>query len=776
MSTTLHYDKIKDDWMDALPLGNGRVGAMFFGLPGKERIEMNEESLWSGKPLEEEYVSDEDALSKLRKYLFDEDYEAANKYADKNFLANPPRVRFYETFGNIFIDFDDKNEADNYYKFLDLSTAIAGADYKKSGSLYKTRCFISEEYDVLVYKAQSDGKPFDCTLSICREKDEAVTNCGDNAILMSGMVSFETEEIYGDGGLGMSFVSVLKVKTDGKACASDGAIRICGATYIEVFGAFETNYDAKIFDYRKDLDITSIAEEKCERAMDFGYAALEERHKEDHSRLFDKVSLSIECEDKSHIPTDLRLMQVQKGEDDPGLAVLYYNFGRYLLIESSAKNATLPANLQGIWVNGFRPPWGSDYHTNINLQMNYWPSDIANMQEAFPVYLDFVKNLSLRGYDTAKKLYGTRGWTVHHTTDIFGRSGVHDSVSCGFFPMAGPWLCLNLWEHFEFTCDLSYLEEIYPILKGSCEFLLDFLVESPDGYLVTNPSNSPENSFFYYDKDGSKKQTMFTYGATIDFELIDCIFTRMIAACSILGRDNDFAKHLSDALKRLPPIEISERYGTIREWIKDYEEVEPSHRHVSHLFALHPSDTINENTPELFEAAKRTIHRRLSHGGGATGWSRAWIINFYARLKDGNSARENLLTLLKNSTAYNLFDMHPPFQIDGNFGAVSGITEMLIQSHLGKIGQRVTEILPALPDAWKKGSVKGIKGRGNFEFDIIWDNNKPTAVTVKACCTGTLRLKLSDNMQSFKTQKQYRLSGNILEIDFAENEVAEIVF
>lgn len=776
MAARLWYNKIKEDWMDALPLGNGRIGVMFFGLPGKERIEINEESLWSGKPLEESYMSDADALAMLRKLLFDEDYEAANEYADKNFLADPPRVRFYESFGNIFIDFDDKREAEDYYKFLDLSSAISGADYKKGNSSYKTRCFISEDADTLVYKAETDGKPFDCTLSLCREKDETIENCGDDTILMSGKVSFETEDIYGDGGIGMSFAAALLVKTDGKACAKDGQVRVCGGTYIEIFAAFETSYDAKTFTYDNSIDIEAIAKEKCENAASMGYEILEEKHRAAHSQLFDKMRLSLACEDKSHIPTDERLMRVQNGETDLGLVVLYYNFGRYLLIESSAKNATLPANLQGIWADGFTPPWGSDYHTNINLQMNYWSSDLANMPETFPVYLNFMKNLSQCGYDTAKKLYGTRGWTVHHTTDIFGRCGVHDAVSCGFFPMAGPWLCVNLWDHFEYTCDLDYLKEIYPILKGSCEFLLDFLVESPDGYLVTNPSNSPENSFFYCDKDGNKKQSMFTYGATIDFELTECIFTRMIAACDILGRDRDFAKELADAIKRLPPIEIGERYGTIREWIKDYEEVEPSHRHISHLFALHPSDTINENTPELFEAAKRTIHRRLSHGGGATGWSRAWIINFYARLKDGNNAWDNIEALLKNSTAYNLFDMHPPFQIDGNFGAVSGISEMLIQSHLGKIGERVTEILPALPHAWKKGSVSGIKGRGNFEFDISWDNNKPTTVTVRALQGNTLRLKLSDNMQGFKTNKHYELCDNILQMKFAENEIVEITF
>ena len=775
MENRLWYNKIKTDWMDALPLGNGRLAAMFFGLPGCERIEINEESLWSGMPLEESYISDATALSHLRELLFAEDYEEANKFADKFFLANPPRVRFYETFGDISINFGGDNTAEDYCKFLDLSCAVSGADYKKDGKCFKTRSFVSEDYDVFVYKAEADNS-FDCTVSLCRGKDETIATDGSDKILMWGNVGFDAHEFYGESDCGMGFAAQIRIKTDGNPVAENNAIKITSATYIELFGAFETDYDANTFSYDNSQDIASVADEKCEAALQSGYDKLLFAHKKMHESIYGKVKLDLFTEDMSHIPTDERLMRVQNGETDLGLVVLYYNFGRYLLIESSAKNATLPANLQGKWVDGFTPPWGSDYHTNINLQMNYWPSDIANMSETFPAYTNFIKKLSVFGRDTAQKLYGTRGWTIHHTTDIFGRCGVHDAVSCGFFPMAGPWLCVNLWDHYEFTGDLDYLAEIYPVLKGSCEFLLDFLVESPDGYLLTNPSNSPENSFFYTDKNGNKSQSMFTYGATMDFEIIHCIFTRMIAACEILDKDVDFADTLAQTLKRLPPIEIGERYGTIREWIKDYEEVEPSHRHISHLFALHPGDSINVNTPELFEAAKRTIHRRLSHGGGATGWSRAWIINFYARLTDGNNAWNNILALLKNSTAYNLFDMHPPFQIDGNFGAVSGITEMLLQSHLGKIGERITVLLPALPDAWKKGSVSGIKSRGNFEFDIAWDEGKPTAVTVKAHCANSLRHQLSEDMKNFKTDKKYEISGNVMEIALEKGEIIEITF
>ncbi len=432
--------------------------------------------------------------------------------------------------------------------------------------------------------------------------------------------------------------------------------------------------------------------------------------------------------------------------------------------------------MQGIWCNGFAPPWGSDYHTNINLQMNYWPALPANMYETMNPFIHFMKMISKFGVPTAKKMFNAEGWVINHTTDVFGRTGVHDSVQCGFFPMAGPWLCINLWEQYEFTNDINVLKEIYPILKGSCEFVRDFLIEGEDGYLVTNPSNSPENEFYYIDENDEKKKSMFTYGATIDFEIIYALLTRTIHACKILGDDGDFADKMEEILAKLPPLRISKRYGTVCEWIKDYEETEPQHRHISHMFALHPGDQINETNPEIYEAAKKTIERRLAYGGGATGWSRAWIINFYARLKDGNKALEHLNELMKKSTAFNLFDMHPPFQMDGNFGATSGITEMLIQSHLGKPDDRIIEILPALPDEWKKGSIKGVRTRGNFEFDIAWDNNKPVKIAIKSYCNNTLKLKVSDNMGDISSDKKYDIENSVLKMEMTENEKVEINF
>ena len=353
------------------------------------------------------------------------------------------------------------------------------------------------------------------------------------------------------------------------------------------------------------------------------------------------------------------------------------------------------------------------------------------------------------GSETAKELFSARGWVINHTTDAFGRTGVHDSVDCGFFPMAGPWLCLNLWEHYEYTNSKEYLEEIYPILKGSSEFVQDYLTENEKGQLITSPSNSPENEFYYIDANGEKQESMFTEGATIDFQIIYALFTRTIHACKVLKRDEEFVKTLSEVLEKLPPMEISERYGTIREWIKDYEETDPGHRHISHLFGLFPGDQINESNPEIYEAAKRTIARRIENGGGSTGWSRAWTICFYTRLKDGENAYNHLKYLLKKCTANNLFDIHPPFQIDGNFGGTAGIAEMLLQSHDGFI-----EVLPALPSAWKTGHFKGLCAENGAVVDCYWENGIVKKIKIKSKIGGTYNIMMPDgSVKEIKLKK-----------------------
>lgn len=775
MSTKLWHNEFIDDWMGAFPLGNGRIGAMQYGNPQCELIEINEESLWSGRQIEEKYHASPEALSEIRKLIFEEKLHEAAELARKTFLSDPPRVRFFESFGEIFIDFFDKSPYTDYNKELELSEAIARVSWTKSGAKFESECFVSTDHDAFVYKLKNDGKPFSCKVTMKRKQDAYTAALSNDTLLLNGRVTYSKDPFYGEGGEGMSFGAKLRVKTDGKLSYEHDSLIVMDCTCITLYGSFATNYNVEKFDIDESIDYRKFNDECLEKICSESYDDVKAKHIETHKKWFDKVKFELEYEDLSHISCDERLDDFGDGKNDLDLITLYYNFGRYLLIESSGKNAVLPANLQGIWCHDFTPPWGSDFHTNINLQMNYWPAGPANMLETEKPFIHFMKMVSTFGKETAEKLFSSKGWAINHTSDPFGRTGVHDSVDCGFFPMAGPWLCLNLWEHYEYTGDKKYLEEIYPILKGSCEFVKGYLVEDEAGRLVTSPSNSPENEFYFTDAKGEKQESMLTHGATIDFEIIDALFTRTAYACRVLENDTAFINSLEEILKKLPPVKVGERYGTIQEWINDYEEVEPGHRHVSHLFALHPGDSINESKPELFEAARKTIERRVANGGGSTGWSRAWMISFCARLKDGESAEKHLRFLLSNCTAYNLFDIHPPFQIDGNFGGVAGITEMLIQSHLGTPDDRIVELLPALPDSWSKGKISGIRARGGFTFDLEWENGKLKAAAVYAEKDSTLKLKLNNRTGKPKEQN-FVIENSILSAEMKAGERLNIAF
>ncbi len=777
MSTKLWYDRYVDDWMNALPLGNGRVGGMFYGNPHREVIEINEESLWSGRQIKEKNHATPTDLENIRTLIFQNRLQEAARLSRETFLADPPRVRFYESFGEVFVDFVDKGEYTDYRKELELSEAIASAFWTKGSTAYHSECFISEAYDALLYRVESDGAPFSCNVTMKRGQDAYTAAVADDTLVLNGRVTYSFHPQYGDGGEGMSFGARIRVESDGRLEERHDCIAVTDATYVTVYGGFATNYNVETFDIDESRDYRAILQACMDKLEGGSYEEIKATHLRDHDVWFSAVRFELDSPDYSHEPTDIRLQKVKAGErDDPDLYTLYYHFGRYLLMESSGKNATLPANLQGIWCHGFRPPWGADYHTNINLQMNYWPAETGNCSAAVQPLIHFLKKLSAFGKQTAGEQFGAEGWCINHTTDVFGRSGVHDSVDCGFFPLAGSWMCLSLWEHYEFTNDRAYLKEIYPILEGSCRFLLDYLTEAPDGYLTTSPSNSPENAFLYTEPDGERKGSMLTHGATIDFEIIYALFTRTIYACSLLDENADFAERLAETLQRLPPLRVSERYGTICEWIEDYEEVEPGHRHISHLFGLHPADQINETNPVIYEAAKKTIARRLAHGGGATGWSRAWIINFYARFKDGEQAHHHLNRLLALSTADNLLDMHPPFQIDGNFGGTAGITEMLIQSHLGSPDHRIVELLPALPPDWQTGSVRGVKARGGFTFDLAWKDGKLTEVTVMAAEPRQLRIKLPPSRGSISTACVYTLQDDLFTYTCGANDRVTLSF
>lgn len=784
MSTKLWYHRYVDDWMNALPLGNGRIGAMLYGNPHRETIEINEESLWSGRQIKETNHATPADLETIRRLIFDNRLQEAARLSRETFLADPPRVRFYESFGEIFIDFTDKTDFTDYRKELELSQGLASATWKKGSTAYVSECFVSEVYDALCYRVQADT-PFSCTVTMKRGQDAYTAAVSHDTLVLNGRVTYTPHPFYGEGGEGMSFGARIKLISNGTLQERHDFIEVSNATYLIVYGAFATNYNVDIFDIDETKDYRSTLTACMDRLAGVDYETVKATHLRDFGKCFSTVTFVLDAPDYSDEPTDLRLAKVQRGERvDTDLQTLYYQYGRYLLLTSSGMNATLPANLQGIWCNGFRPPWGADYHTNINLQMNYWPAETGNCSDTVKPLVHFMKMLSRFGESTAREEFGARGWCINHTTDVFGRTGVHDSVDCGFFPMAGPWMCLNLWEHYEFTNDKDYLREIYPVLFGSCRFLLDYLCESPEGYLTTSPSNSPENSFYYTEPSGERHGSMLTHGATIDFEIIYALFTRTACACSLLGEDPAFADELNTALSRLPPLRVSEKYGILCEWIEDYEEVEPGHRHISPLFGLHPADQINETDPVIYEAARNTLTRRLTYGGegGAgchkVGWSQAWMINFLARFKDGESAFERVQGLLQNCTADNLMDIHPPrlFQIDGNLGGAAGITEMLVQSHLGIPDHRIIELLPALPQEWPTGRIHGIRARGGFTLDLDWKDWGLTTVTVCSSEPRLLRLKLPEGCQSPVSDVPYSLREGVLECALVADQAITLSF
>ena len=743
MEHFLWHDRYEENWLRAFPIGNGRIAAMVYGGPDRENLQLNEESLWSGKQLQEQYDSSPEILEKIRQLLFQKQIGEAFSLCEKHLLSNPPMVRHYQTFGNISIDFFDKTVCTGYRKSLDIRKAVVETAYSKGNVRYLSQCFADEASDALVYRLTA-SEPFDCRVTMERQSDTLTAVTDSSTILMTGRITLEEDPLRGEAGEGMSFCGCMRVESDGTVVPQETSLLVSGAKALTLYCGLATNYDYEKMDISEEIDPTAAARQTAKTAMNYGFDEILRRHLESHRQQYDTAELFLEGEELSQIPTDVRIQNAKAGKSDPGLVALYFHFGRYLLLSCSGKNARLPANLQGKWCHQLTPPWGSDYHTNINLQMNYWPADSCNLPGTVRPLFDYIEKTARFGSDTAKRLYFADGWVMHHTSDVFGRTGIHDGIQWGVFPMAGPWLCLNLWEHYEYTRE--YLEKLFPVMQGAARFVESFLVEDDKGYLVTNPSTSPENRYYYTDENGNRCDSMFTHGSTIDFQIIYALLTRMICACEMLDREPEFAQRMRRILDRLPPLRISKRYGTVCEWIEDYEETEPEHRHISHLFGLYPSDQISQATPELFEAAKKTVARRLQFGGGATGWSRAWIVNFYARLKNDEEALRHLTHLVNHCTADNLFDLHPPFQIDGNFGGIAGIAEMLLQSHLGKPGERILELLPALPAAWENGSVRGLCARGGFTVDMTWKAGKVIRLKVQAKRAGQLRLLATERI------------------------------
>ena len=801
MSKKLWYRKPADKWVDGLPLGNGTLGAMVLGKVFNERIALNEDTLWTGTPKDKTNYNSKNYLEGVRELINNEKYYEAQEIINKEMLSG--YTESYAPLGNLFLDFyyeDDKYC--NYSRELDLDKALVTVKYEIGNMEIKREIFISAEDKVLVMKITSNREKslnFDVRLnSLLRSK---TYEDGDLGIALKGITpiellpSYVNDEtiIYDEKGeLGTKFSTRIRVKSrDGEVNVNENILKARNSSEVLLLLSASTNFEEfNIMQGSLGRNEEVLSEIIINKASELSYNELFSNHLKEYTELFSRVefnlgeevildrvqaismttinstedsknrdgeylNVNIEKSDgqavsinkeesegqalnRKELSTDERLEKLKNGEEDLGLITLYFHYGRYLLI-SSSRSGSEPANLQGIWNEEVRPPWSSNYTININTEMNYWPAEVCNLSECHEPLLNMIKDLSVVGKRTAREEFNSEGWTANHNTDIWRYSNtVLGSCEWGYWPMGGPWLCQHILEHYDFTRDKEFLKEYYPVLKGSADFLLSWLKEDRDGVLNTCPSTSPENNFL----DDSGIYCAASKSSTMDIAIIRDLFTNVIKASEELDIEADFREKIKTAKDKLPKYKIN-KFGGIQEWFKDFEEKEPGHRHISHLFGLYPGKEITEYKNEaLIEGCKNTLSRRLAQGGGHTGWSCAWIINFYARLKDSQEAYKYLKTLLNKLTYPNLFCVHPPFQIDGNFGGTAGIAEMLIQSHTEYI-----EILPAIPKEWRSGAVKGLKARGGFIVDITWKDNKLILLMIKSTVEGTCNIKYRRNLE-----------------------------